>query len=158
MQVPVPQVHCLDYGLAFDGRDFSRSVGGLLRRFSATVGDPSQQTRTQQQNQQRNSGDSDVGHFADTQWIKDMNARTAKNTPQSLITSITFGAADGVTDRPAGQTYPKTASAFAGKTAIRIPATTTKIESAVIPGAGVLGSVPLAEGSVWIVARPVSTR
>ena len=64
--------------------------------------------------------------------------KKARNAPQSLTNSITFGAAEGVTDRPAGQTRSKTASAFAGKTAIRIPATTTKIESAVIPGAGVL--------------------
>jgi hypothetical protein len=72
------------------------------------------------------------------QCSKDISARKAKNTPQSLSTSITLGAADGVTDRPAGQTCPKTASAFAGKTAISMPATTTKIESAVIPGVGVL--------------------
>jgi len=92
------------------------------------------------------------------QWIKDINARNAKNAPDSLRKSITFAAADGVTDRPAGQTRSKTASAFAGKTAISVPATITKTESAAIPGVGVLRSVPLVGGTVWVVARPVSMR
>ena len=92
------------------------------------------------------------------QCSKDISARKAKNTPQSLTNIVTFGTADGVTDRPAGQTRSKTARAFAGKAAISMPATITKTESAVIPGVGVLGSVPLVGGNVCVVARPVSTR
>jgi len=92
------------------------------------------------------------------QCSKDISARKAKNTPQSLTNSITFGAADGVTDRPAGQTRSKTATAFAGKTAISMPATITKTESAVNAGVGELGSAPLLGTTVWLTACPVSTR
>jgi len=92
------------------------------------------------------------------QCSKDTSARKAKNKPQSLTKSITFGAADGATDRPTGQTYSKTATAFAGKTAITTPATITKAESAFNAGVGVLGSAPATEDAVWVVARPVSTR
>lgn len=92
------------------------------------------------------------------QCSKDMSARTAKKTPDSLTNSITFGAADGVTDRPAGQTRSKTATALAGKTAISMPAATMKTESAVNAGVGELGSAPLTAAAVWLTTCPVSTR
>jgi hypothetical protein len=91
------------------------------------------------------------------QCSKDISARKAKNPPKSLTNSITFGAADGATDRPAGQTCSKTATAFAGKTAISTPAMITKAESAFNAGVGELESA-LTGSAVWLTARPVTTR
>src|SRR5579883_1249036 len=92
------------------------------------------------------------------QCSKDISARKAKNAPESLTNSISFGVADGVTNRLTSQTRSKAARAFAGKTASSMPATITTTENTVIPSVGVLGSVSLVAGNVWIVARPVSTR
>jgi hypothetical protein len=83
-----------------------------------------------------------------SQCTKEIIARKAKNRPQSRVTSISLGAADGVTDRPASQKRSKIAVAFAGKTAISMPATITKIESAVKPGAEELVGAVLTGGTV----------
>jgi len=60
MQIAVPQVHRVRHGLALDGAELNRRMGGILRRLCRAVGDPNQQTRTQQK-----SGDSDTGHSAE---------------------------------------------------------------------------------------------
>jgi hypothetical protein len=87
-----------------------------------------------------------------------MIASKAKITPESLTNTITFEAAAGVTDLLEGQTRSKAAMAFAGKAAIKMPATITKIESAVRAGVGELGSASLTGAAPWLTVRPLSTR
>jgi hypothetical protein len=91
------------------------------------------------------------------QCTSDITARKTKKAPTILTSSITFGAADGVTCLPAGQTGPKNAIALAGKAAISVPATIMDTENTLRPDVGDLEMAPLT-GTVWMTARPESTK
>ncbi|HET7208504.1 MAG TPA: hypothetical protein VFI95_18150 [Terriglobales bacterium] len=69
--------------LAFDGRDFNWHTGGFLRRHSGAVGDPSQQPRTQQ-NQQHDSGDSDAGHSDEEEECFEKNFSATLTAPRMI--------------------------------------------------------------------------
>src|ERR1700757_2639764 len=65
------------------------------------------------------------------QFIQDITARNTSTPPNTRTNNISFGTAEGFTDRPAGQTRSKTARAFAGRESIIAPIKTINDENAV---------------------------